>query len=323
MVPGWASCSPATFKAGICALLVALPLGLPRRSFGAEFAAPAFRRGFKPALEILEAIPTVVLGLIAFATISPWLKTNVGTLLALMVAIPALLIAAGMAFGSACAVMSGWLPLWIVPALIAVVAVSSRWSARFRSTYRSGESMERRAGRTRARARRRTARVLDRRRCADADSRLARAGGVRARCDALAGAEARSCCRRRDPVFVAAIALGASRCLGETMIVLMASGNTPIADPNPLAGLRTISAELAVGSARSGTARRCLPHAAARRARAVRADVRAESARRTRTARICSGAPIGRCARMKRLSWAMARSGSSAGAAAACHRGDR
>jgi phosphate transport system permease protein len=41
--------------------------------------------------------------------------------------------------------------------------------------------------------------------------------------------------------------LGASRCLGETMIVLMASGNTPLVDANPLSGLRTISAELALG----------------------------------------------------------------------------
>jgi phosphate transport system permease protein len=49
------------------------------------------------------------------------------------------------------------------------------------------------------------------------------------------------------PGLIAAFALGASRCLGETMIVLMASGNTPVGDPNPLAGLRSISAELALG----------------------------------------------------------------------------
>jgi phosphate transport system permease protein len=47
--------------------------------------------------------------------------------------------------------------------------------------------------------------------------------------------------------LVAAAVLGASRCLGETMIVLMASGNTPLADPDLLKGLRTISAELAIG----------------------------------------------------------------------------
>jgi phosphate transport system permease protein len=49
------------------------------------------------------------------------------------------------------------------------------------------------------------------------------------------------------PGLLAALGLGASRCLGETMIVLMASGNTPLATPDPLAGLRTISAELAIG----------------------------------------------------------------------------
>ena len=49
------------------------------------------------------------------------------------------------------------------------------------------------------------------------------------------------------PGLIAAVVLGASRCLGETMIVLMASGNTPLGDPNPLEGLRTMSAELALG----------------------------------------------------------------------------
>src|SRR4029079_10492021 len=108
-----------TFKAGICAGFLALMLGISAAIFSAEFAAPGFGRWFKPALEILEAIPTVVLGLIAFATLSPWLKHNVGTLLALIVAIPVLLLAAGFAFGGAFRRQVGWLPLWLAPVLFA------------------------------------------------------------------------------------------------------------------------------------------------------------------------------------------------------------
>src|SRR5579862_2874580 len=67
-----------TLKAGACALLVALPLGVGAALFTAHLAAPGFRGWFKPALEILEAIPTVVLGLVAFATVSSWLNANVG-----------------------------------------------------------------------------------------------------------------------------------------------------------------------------------------------------------------------------------------------------
>src|SRR6478736_3082435 len=111
-----------TVKAAVCALLVALPLGIGSAIFSAGFASPGFRGWLKPCLEILEAIPTVVLGLVAFATVSPWLKTNVATLLVLVIAVPALLLAAGMAFGAPSRRRTGWLPLWLLPALLAVVA---------------------------------------------------------------------------------------------------------------------------------------------------------------------------------------------------------
>ncbi|MFW5652579.1 MAG: ABC transporter permease subunit, partial [Planctomycetota bacterium] len=40
--------------------------------------------------------------------------------------------------------------------------------------------------------------------------------------------------------------IGLGRAVGETMIVLMAAGNTPLMDFNPFNGLRTLSANLAV-----------------------------------------------------------------------------
>ena len=103
------------------ALVLAVPLSLAAAIFSAQFAAPGFRNWFKPGLEVLEAIPTVVLGLVAFATLAPWLKVNVVTLLALIVAMPALLLAAGFAFGGAFRRQAGWLPLWLVPTLFALV----------------------------------------------------------------------------------------------------------------------------------------------------------------------------------------------------------
>lgn len=236
-----------TFKAGICALLVALPLGIAAAIFSAEFSTPAFRSCFKPALEILEAIPTVVLGLIAFATLSPWLKTNVGTLLALLVAVPALLLAAGMGFGARLRRLSGWMPLWLVPALVAAVAVivvlvsphqtgwivpASPWNAVLVGLALGLAAVPL---------------VFS---IAEDALMLIPATHVQAafalgatRWQALTSIVLPAA----RPGLLAAVALGASRCLGETMIVLMASGNTPLADPNPLTGLRTISAELAVG----------------------------------------------------------------------------
>ena len=46
--------------------------------------------------------------------------------------------------------------------------------------------------------------------------------------------------------IVSSIMLGFGRAIGETMIVLMATGNTPVIELNPFSGFRTLSANLAV-----------------------------------------------------------------------------
>ena len=236
-----------TLKAAICALLVALPLGLGAAIFSASFASPRFRGWFKPGLEILEAIPTVVLGLVAFATVSPWLKTHVATLLVLIIVAPALLLAAGMLFGAPLRRRTGWLPLWLLPALLAVVAVvvatsgsreggwivvASPWNAVLIGLALGLAAVPL---------------VFS---IAEDALLLIPATHVQAAL-ALGATRWQALTSIVMPAarsgLVAAAVLGASRCLGETMIVLMASGNTPLADPNPLEGLRTFSAELVLG----------------------------------------------------------------------------
>ncbi len=234
-------------KAATCALVLAVPLALAAAIFSAQFASPGFRNWLKPGLEILEAIPTVVLGLVAFATLAPWLKDNIATLLALIVLIPVLLFAAGFAFGGAFRRQAGWLPLVLVPILLAVVVATvaivgplqrdaivppSPWNAvlvglalglaAIPMMFSVAED------------------ALMQMPSTDVQAALA-LGATRwqaVRSIVLPAAR---------PGLIAAFALGASRCLGETMIVLMASGNTPVGDPNPLAGLRSISADLALG----------------------------------------------------------------------------
>ncbi len=49
-----------------------------------------------------------------------------------------------------------------------------------------------------------------------------------------------------SPGIFAAIMIGFGRAVGETMIVLMATGNTPILDCSPFNGFRTLSANIAV-----------------------------------------------------------------------------
>jgi phosphate transport system permease protein len=236
-----------SLRAAACAILVAVPLGIATAIFNAMFCAPRLRAWIKPALEILEAIPTVVLGLIALSVLAPWLKSGVATLLALVVLVPAALLLAGMAFGARTRRHQGWLPLWLVPALVAIVALvvavasqrddvlivpSSPWNALLIGlalglaavplVFSIAED------------------ALMRIPLAHTQAALALGATRWQALTSIVLPAARS-------GLIAAIVLGASRCIGETMIVLMASGNTPLLSADPLTGLRTISAELALG----------------------------------------------------------------------------
>jgi phosphate transport system permease protein len=56
------------------ALLVALPLGLLAAVYLSEFASQRFRKFFKPALEVLAGVPTIVYGYFALVFVTPLLQ---------------------------------------------------------------------------------------------------------------------------------------------------------------------------------------------------------------------------------------------------------
>lgn len=56
------------------AISVAFPLGITIAIYLSEYAAPRVRNIFKPMLEILAAVPTVVYGFFALTVVTPYLK---------------------------------------------------------------------------------------------------------------------------------------------------------------------------------------------------------------------------------------------------------
>lgn len=79
------------------AMLVAIPIGLFSAIYLSEYAKRSTRNLFKPALEILAGIPTVVYGYFAIIFVAPWLK-EAGAVIGLDVASESAM-AAGLVMG--------------------------------------------------------------------------------------------------------------------------------------------------------------------------------------------------------------------------------
>lgn len=64
-----------TFLTTFIAVLTAAPLGLIIAIYLSEYAPKGFRKGIKPALELLAAVPTVVYGFFALTVVTPFLQS--------------------------------------------------------------------------------------------------------------------------------------------------------------------------------------------------------------------------------------------------------
>jgi phosphate transport system permease protein len=68
----------ATLLTSVIAMLVALPIGLAAAIYLSEYATSKVRNFFKPVLEVLAGIPTVVFGYFALTFMTPLLRTIFG-----------------------------------------------------------------------------------------------------------------------------------------------------------------------------------------------------------------------------------------------------
>jgi phosphate transport system permease protein len=64
----------------LVAIIVALPLGISIAIYLSEYASPRVRTTFKPLLEVLAAVPTVVYGFFALMVVTPFLKEYIPSL---------------------------------------------------------------------------------------------------------------------------------------------------------------------------------------------------------------------------------------------------
>ncbi|MEE4301774.1 MAG: ABC transporter permease subunit [Pseudomonadales bacterium] len=253
-----------TIKAALYSMLFAIPVAIFGAIYTAYFMAPVLRSWVKPTIEIMAALPTVILGFLAGLWLAPIVERELAPILTFLVLTPALCIAAavvGRRLPSRVheAIPDGWQALAMVPLLIAGAWAATIVGPWLEEIITGGDLRS----------------WLRTRHDIDYEQRNAIVVGVamgvavipviftiaedaihsvptRLAHGALALGATRWQTLLRvvlptaSPGIFSALLIGFGRAVGETMIVLMASGNTPVLDLDPFSGMRTFAANLAV-----------------------------------------------------------------------------
>lgn len=253
-----------TVKGTVYALILAVPLGVFGAVYAAQFMHPRLRGRIKPVVEIMAALPSVVLGFLAGLWLAPRLERH---LMALFLMVP-ILLGAVLAAAAAWrrippAVRSRWRPGSEIGVMV-VVLLASMWVC-----FTVGPHLEQALlGTSAPRWIHDTLGLsYDQRNAvvvglamgfavipiifAIAEDALSAVPGHLVAGSLALGATRWQTVTRvvlptASPGIFSAMIVGFGRAVGETMIVLMATGNTPIMDWNPFTGFRTLSANIAV-----------------------------------------------------------------------------
>ncbi|MGP9765254.1 ABC transporter permease subunit [Halomonas sp. AOP13-D3-9] len=252
-----------TLKAALAALLFAIPVALGAAIYSALFMSARLRSRIKPALEMMEAVPGVVVGFIAGLILAPWVERHLASALVLVIWLPLSAGLAGLFWQLAKTRLQrrlplSWAGLWLVPWLV-IMVVLALWLAPWIEQWLGGDLRQ----------------LLDQRYGMDYATRNALIVGIAMGFavipsiyslaeDALAdvpptlieGAQALGASRWQalwrvalvaaGPGIFSAVMIGAGRAVGETMIVLMASGNTALFSASPFEGMRSMAAAIAI-----------------------------------------------------------------------------
>ncbi len=253
-----------TAKGTLYALLFALPLAVLAAMYTAEFASPRVQGLVKPAVEVMASVPSVILGFLAGFWLAPLLESHLLGSLLLLPTVPAVIIAAawGWQYAPAAWVRPvAWVGEGYLLGAVTLLAIGLAYALGpvFEELAFDGHFLgwlqqdadvayDQRNGLVVGVALGFAVIPLVFTICEDAFSSVPR--HLRAGSLALGATPWQTAIKVVLPmalpgIFSAAM-IGLGRAAGETMIVLMATGNTPIMDWNIFNGMRTIAANIAV-----------------------------------------------------------------------------
>jgi len=261
------SLAPLTFgtlKAAFYAMLLAAPLAICAAIYTAYFMAPAMRRKIKPVIELMEALPTVILGFFAGLFLAPYVEGHLPGIFSLLLLMPVGILLAAWLWSRLpesirLRVPDGWEAALLIPVVIGVAALSLGVSGHLENWLFDGDMRLWLSNDLGIPFDQRNALVVG----------LAMGFAVIPNIFSIAedavfsvpksltlgslalGATPWQTLTRvviltASPGIFSALMIGLGRAVGETMIVLMATGNTPIMDINIFEGLRTLAANVAV-----------------------------------------------------------------------------
>ncbi|NWG30641.1 MAG: ABC transporter permease subunit [Rhodocyclaceae bacterium] len=262
-----------TLKAAFYAMLVAVPLAVLGAIFAAYFMSPKMRGIVKPSIEIMQALPTVVLGFLAGLWLAPYIDNNLaGTLLAIFLLPVTFLLAAWLWHRLpqklTQRVGPGWEAALLIPVILTVMAGALEIGHPLEAVlfdgdlphwlhHRLGWSYEQRnslvVGIAMGFA------VIPTIFSIAEDAVFSVPKHLTSGSLALGATPWQTLYHvvllTASPGIFSAILIGLGRAIGETMIVLMATGNTAVMDLSIFTGFRTLSANVGVemGEAAVGT----------------------------------------------------------------------
>lgn len=253
-----------TLKAALYAMLFAVPVAITSAIYTAYFMTPSMRKVVKPTIEIMEALPTVILGFLAGLWLAPLLEKYLPAAFLLVIFLPLGAMLTAIAWyklpkNIKAIVPDSLAPLLMIPSLLLVSWLAFELSPVMEAHLFGGNMRE----------------FVTNDLGIDFDQRNALVVGIAMGFaviptifsmteDAIfsvpkhltSGSLAlgatpwqtliKVVLLTASPGIFSAVMMGLGRAVGETMIVLMATGNTPVIDWSIFQGMRTLSANIAV-----------------------------------------------------------------------------